>query len=50
MSSRYDYGDQSSFECQNSPSDSIASELSMDDFLRRLFAACDTDNDGYLDR
>ncbi len=43
------YGDQFGNDT-NSPSNSSSSSLSMDDYLRRLFSACDTDNDGYLDR
>ena len=50
MYSDYDYGDDDNYE-RVSPSDSISSEISMDEsFLRRLFKACDRDNDGFLDR
>lgn len=49
MYSDYDYGDDENEH--GSPSDSISSEVSMDEsFLRRLFKACDRDNDGFLDR
>lgn len=37
-------------DSNDSPLSSKASSVSMDDYLRRLFTACDTDNDGYLDR
>ena len=48
MYTDYGNGDEDDY-C--SPTDSICSEFSMDEsFLRKLFKACDTDNDGYLDR
>ena len=51
MFSDHDYGDDDE-KCEHcSPSDSISSEISMDEsFLKRLFKACDRDNDGFLDR
>ena len=50
MSSDFEYGDDN-YDNRASPNESICSEFSMDDsFLRRLFRACDTDNDGFLDR
>ena len=36
------------YSFDKSPSNSSSS--SMEDYMRRLFTACDTDNDGYLDR